>query len=164
MKTLYLLRHAKSSWDDANISDHQRPLNSRGRSDAALMGEVLFNRGVVPDLIFSSTAARAVETAGILLSHMDFNADAVEKLNGLYSLDMRGILEVVKGCPDTVSRLMLIGHNPSIVLLADWLAKERVGDMPTCCCAALEFNINSWAKLEKGEARLMFLEYPKKHH
>ena len=129
MKTLFLIRHAKSSWDDTTLPDKDRPLNDRGRRDAPKMGERLAKRNVKPDLILSSPAVRALRTAEIIAKKLDYRRKIVVN-EQLYAVGADDLLDVIHQLGDKVERVMLFGHNPELTELAHRLSGE-ITHMPT---------------------------------
>ena len=146
MKTLLLVRHAKSSWGDQALPDHERPLNHRGRRDAPRVGERLRERGVVPDVIVTSTAVRARSTAEILARALDVDSGRIVEDGRLYGATPDGLLEVIRALDDEVDSVMLVGHNPEIGDLASRLSDE-VPEMPTCAVAEFRFDVADWAEV-----------------
>lgn len=163
MKTLYILRHAKSSWDFEELSDHDRPLNKRGRQDAPLMGHELASRGAIPELIISSPAVRAISTATLVGKELKYDADDIVVDTRVYGADENDLLEVVQQAPADVNSLMLVGHNEALSDFADMLSPKPVASMPTAGVTALEFNCDSWQEISKDNAKLLFYDFPKNH-
>ena len=163
MKTLYILRHAKSSWEFNELSDHDRPLNKRGRSDAPLMGQELSARGVQPNLIVSSPAVRALTTATLAGKEMGYDPDDIAVDERIYGAGKEDLLEVVQGVSDDVDYLMLVGHNEAITEFANLLAPERISSLPTAGVVALEFNCGSWHDISKENASMLFYDFPKNY-
>lgn len=163
MRQLLLLRHAKSSWDDANLEDHARPLNRRGRQAAGAMRVVLKNLGILPDLVLVSTALRTMQTLEALEPWEE--TPLVEPMAGLYLADRAALLAALHQVPETVRSAMLIGHNPGLHELACTLLgvqAERPGDDAAQALAAgyptgalAEFAVTGrWADLDAGAVRL----------
>ena len=145
MKLLSILRHAKSSWKDSSLDDHDRPLNKRGLRDAPRVGEFLLEQGLVPDTILSSTARRARETALALATAAGF-PDDVRFTRELYLAGPETYLEALRDLPDACGHAMLVGHNPGI----EELVAAVVGvpeSMPTAALAVVELPIESWRDL-----------------
>lgn len=163
MKTLYLARHAKSSWDDYSIRDIDRPLNKRGLRDAPLMGRVLAGMKEVPEIILASPANRAQTTARLLAEAFGLPPESVVVHRPLYSASPETILGAVNGLGEEISRAMIVGHNPGMAQLASELSKGSVGRMPTCGVAAFGFSVDSWTMVRAGQASFRFFESPKKH-
>jgi phosphohistidine phosphatase len=151
MKTLLLMRHAKSDWDADYGLDHDRPLNERGLRSARLMGRVLADEGLVPDLIISSTAVRARRTAELAIEAGDWEAELVLD-RSLYEEGPRAVLEAGASAPD-VSSVMLVGHQPTWSMLVSALTGERA-DMKTAAVAVIELDLNSWAELPGASGTL----------
>ena len=161
MKTLFLIRHAKSSWDDTALPDKDRPLNDRGRRDAPKMGERLAKRDVKPDLILSSPAVRALSTAEIIAKKLDYRRKDILVNERLYAVEADDLLDVIHQLGDKVERVMLFGHNPELTELAHRLAGE-ITHMPTCAVAELTFDAKSWSNIGKIKPAKVALDYPKK--
>jgi phosphohistidine phosphatase len=160
MKTLFLIRHAKSSWDDTTLPDKDRPLNDRGRRDAPKMGERLAKRDVKPDLILSSPAVRALRTAEIIAKKLDYRHKIVVN-ERLYAVGADDLLDVIHQLGDKVERVMLFGHNPELTELAHRLSGE-ITHMPTCAVAEFTFDAKSWSKIGRIKPAEVLLDYPKK--
>jgi phosphohistidine phosphatase len=161
MKTLFLVRHAKSSWDDTTLSDRDRPLNGRGKRDAPKMGERLAKRDVNPDLILSSPAVRALETAEIIAKKLDYRRKDIVVDDRLYAVAADDLLDVIHKLDDKLKRVMLFGHNPELTELAHRLS-NKITDLPTCAVAEFAFDAKSWSSIGKGKPARVTLDYPKK--
>ncbi len=159
MKTLLLLRHAKSSWDDSSLSDFDRPLADRGKRDAPRMGRALKDRGPVPDLIVSSPAARAKATAEAAIKSGGFAA-SLQFDQGIYDASTPELLRIVRRLPDESSCVLMVGHNPGFEELVYRLsgAHER---MTTAALAAIEFQVDRWEDVEDGQGKLLWFLTPK---
>jgi phosphohistidine phosphatase len=181
LRTLMLLRHAKSAWGDAELADHERPLAPRGERAAELVGVFLAQRGLVPDLVLCSTAMRTRQTLGRVLAQLG-RAGAAEKgashaaaaalapevrhERGLYLADAGALLERLRELPDERRRVLLVGHNPGLEDLARALASEESAEalragLPTAALVELELPVGSWRALEPGAARLARMRRPK---
>jgi len=161
MKTLFLIRHAKSSWDDTALPDKDRPLNDRGRRDAPKMGDRLARRDVKPDLILSSPAVRALETAEIIAKKLDYRRKNIVVDDRLYAVTADDLLDVVHKLGDELERVMLFGHNPELTELAHRLS-SKITNMPTCAVAEFTFDAKSWSSIGKAKPAKVALDYPKK--
>ena len=149
MKTLLLLRHAKSSWKDDSITDHERPLNKRGKKTAPLMGHLLRENNLVPELIVSSTAVRARTTAEAAAEACGYPGE-VTLTEELYLATAGEILKYAQDrTEETLGRIMLVGHNPGMEELVNILSGQRE-PFPTAALAVFELGIDSWRKLELG--------------
>ncbi|MDH5263174.1 MAG: histidine phosphatase family protein [Betaproteobacteria bacterium] len=143
MKTLVLVRHAKSSWSDPSLEDKDRPLNERGKRDAPAMGKRLADAGVKPDLILSSSARRARKTARILAKALGCDFEDIRLDDGLYAVGAEDLLAALRRLGDKPGCVMLVGHNPELTELAHGLS-SRIAAMPTCAVAVFEFDARSW--------------------
>jgi phosphohistidine phosphatase len=159
MKRLYLLRHAKSSWDDPTLADHDRPLAPRGRRAAKVMAEHLRREGIAPELVLCSPSRRTRQTLKRLAPGLGKNAD-VQIEPELYAASAAALLEVLHEVPDELESVMLIGHNPGIQDLALSLASvgseipRLRGKFPTAALATLELS-GPWRELAPGSAELV---------
>jgi len=160
-KDLALVRHAKSSWDNPEIADHDRPLNARGRRDAVLVGRYLRGAGLLPELVLCSSATRARQTLELL----DL-APAAEVLleEGLYGADARLMLDRLRTIAREIGSVLLIGHNPGMEDLARMLVDDGLESeekFPTGAVAELSLPIQSWSELAPGVARLRTFVIPR---
>lgn len=162
MKTLYLVRHAKSSWDNPLLDDFSRPLNERGKRDAPNMAKRLKEKRVVLDLIITSTAVRAMSTAKEMAKVLNCDDHKIKTLAELYHASPEKILEVLKHVNDKFNVVLLVGHNPGLTEFIDALTELAIDNVPTCGIAAFQLNIKSWRELEMQEETLLFYDYPKK--
>lgn len=145
MKTLLILRHAKSSWSHSGMGDHERPLNGRGKIDAPRMGELLKKEGLVPDLIISSTAKRALTTAEVAANSAGYEGE-IKTTRQLYHAGPEDYFIVLKGVKDSHDRVMVVGHNPGMEELVEEFS-ERPERMPTAALAQVELQIDSWTEM-----------------
>ena len=160
MKTLFLIRHAKSSWGDTALPDKDRPLNDRGRRDAPKIGERLAKRDVKPDLILSSPAMRALKTAEIIAKKLDYRRKDIVVDDRFYAVAADDLLDVIRKLDDKLERVMLFGHNPELTELAHRLS-SKITHMPTCAVAEFTFDAKSWSKIGKVKPAKVALDYPK---
>jgi phosphohistidine phosphatase len=163
MKTLYLVRHAKSSWKYPNLDDFERPLNKRGRKNAPFMGKVLKKLKVAPDLVISSPANRAATTARIIAAAVNYPLENIRYSEAIYDFSENALIHVVKQVDDTMNKAMVVGHNPAINGLANYIGDQPISNIPTCGVFCVELNIPSWAKISDHCGKLKFFEFPKKH-
>ena len=161
MKTLFLIRHAKSSWDDTALPGKDRPLDDRGRRDAPKMGKRLAKRDVKPDLILSSPARRALTTAEIIAKKLDYKRRDIVVDDRLYVCAADDLLNVIQTLGDNLERVMFFGHNPELTELAHRLSSE-ITHMPTCAVAEFTFNAKSWSNIGRATVAKVALDYPKK--
>ena len=157
MRRLMLARHAKSSWDDFGLADHDRPLNARGREAATLVGEAMSEGGYIPDVVYSSTSVRTRETWGLLEPHFGGRPEA-EFLPELYLASPRAVLGIIQSAPPDARSLMVLGHNPSTHAVAAGLSRsghhpliDRVRyKFPTGAVAVIDLAGDGWADAEEG--------------
>ncbi|MCI0448670.1 MAG: histidine phosphatase family protein [Chlorobi bacterium] len=163
MRTLYLVRHAKSSWNYPELSDIERPLNKRGKSDAPKMGRLLRKKDESPDLMVSSSAKRAFGTAKRIAKEIGYPVKKIVKDETLYMADTEEFFSVIKDTPDKASKLMLIAHNYGITYFANYISDSSIDNIPTCGIVRIDFKIDSWKDIEKNKGKMIYFEYPKKH-
>ena len=161
MKTLFLIRHAKSSRDDPALPDKDRPLDAHGKRDAPKMGTRLAKRDVKPDLILSSPARRALTTAEIIAKKLDYHVKDIAVDEQLYAAAVDDLLSVIHKLGDKLKRVMLFGHNPELTELAHRLSSE-ITHMPTCAVAEFTFSAKSWSDVGKAKPARVAFDYPKK--
>lgn len=146
MLTLLVLRHAKSSWDDPNLSDHQRPLNKRGRKAAKKVGELLASRSLLPSVILASSARRVEQTIELLKETSGY-AGPVQVYRRLYLAEPETYVDCLNELADSRSPVMCVGHNPGLEQLVAQHA-SRHESLPTAALAELHFDIGSWTELD----------------
>jgi phosphohistidine phosphatase len=160
MKTLLILRHAKSSWKDDALPDRERPLNKRGREEAPKMGALLRKHQLEPDLVLSSPAQRARSTAELVIDESGYEGE-VEYREELYSFDAEPYTEALAGLADSIRCVMLVGHNPAMEQLVEQLTGETL-PMPTAALAQIELPIQHWSELgSPRKGKLVELWRPK---
>ena len=160
MKTLLILRHAKSSWSHPGLADQDRPLNDRGKHDAPLMGELLRREGLTPELILSSTAVRAIATAKAVAQASGYEED-IRTTREFYHADPESYLEVLARLPDQYGRVMVVGHNPGLEELVEQLTGAGEA-MPTAGLARVELAISRWADLDEDtQGKLISFWHPR---
>jgi phosphohistidine phosphatase len=167
-KRLLLLRHAKSAWDNQNIADFERPLSSRGRKAAPVVGAYLARKNYVPELVLCSSARRASETLDLAIAGWP-KQPTVRKLKGLYLAMPREMLKRLQTAGNEFACVMLVGHNPGIADLANWLTNE--GDaasrgalarkFPTAAVAVIDFDVEDWKDVDAETGRLVDFATPK---
>ena len=160
-KRLLICRHAKSSWLDTSLNDFDRPLNKRGERDAPEMGRRLLQRGVRPDLIMTSPAARALGTAVHYAGQLGYPLEQVQPNPILYTATVPVLIKIVQEMEPQVNTLLLVGHNPESTALANTLGGLAIDNIPTSGIVALEFAMLSWQELAAGMGTLLFFDFPK---
>jgi phosphohistidine phosphatase len=163
MKELFLIRHAKSSWDYDELTDFERPLNKRGRRDAQFMPKILTQQGVNPDLVITSPANRVITTAKYFCESLGYPFDNIWVEPKLYAAGNDTILSVIQNIATSFNNVMLFAHNPGLTDLTNDLANKRIDNVPTCGIVCLNLRIDSWNELGKDNGELIFFEYPKKY-
>lgn len=160
MKTLLVLRHAKSSWKHPELADHDRPLNKRGKQDAPRIGALLRAEDLIPDLIISSTAVRARATAAAVSEASGYTGE-IKLTRALYAAAPEAYLEVLRGLPDEYGRVMVVGHNPGLAELVEMLTGEAEA-MPSGALARLTLPVQRWRALnETTEGELIGVWRPR---
>lgn len=154
-KYLFVMRHAKSSWNHPGLSDHDRPLNKRGLRDSPLMAQFMNRQKLAPSLILSSSAHRAKTTAELFQSHLEAPAQW-EIVEDFYLAPPEIYLQHVMRIPDEISQVILIGHNPGLETLVEQLAGET-HRMPTAAIAGFHTQIASWSSLPTETSSMKFL-------
>ena len=160
MKTLYLIRHAKSSWDDPTLADHDRPLNERGKRDAPKMGDRLAQRGVKADLIISSSAARALATAQAIAEKIGYDQARIVADRRLYGAQVSALLYLIQELDDQHACVMLFGHNPEFTDLARFFDSE-IEELPTCAVVEMVFEVKHWSEVVKHKPVKVWISTPK---
>jgi phosphohistidine phosphatase len=163
MKTLTLVRHAKSSWRDTNLGDRDRPLNKRGVRDAPIMGRRAVEAGIRPSLIISSPAVRAWTTAKIFAAELGYPTEFLQREDGIYLASLERLLEVVASQDAGFNNLMLFGHNPGLTDFANYLSPGLTNNLPTAGIVSVELDRDDWMLFEKPTTELLVYDYPKKN-
>jgi len=161
MNTLFLIRHAKSSWKDVTIHDHDRPLNKRGKENAPRMGDRLKKRLIMPDLIFSSTALRAKATAKCIGKKINFPIIKITFLRELYHASPNRLFDCISQAPDQADSIMFFGHNPGLTELAVNQWNIPILNLPTCGILKIQFKSDSWKLVGKERISSTTFDYPK---
>lgn len=163
MKTLYLMRHAKSSWSFDDLTDHDRPLNERGRDDAPRMGKALADRHIKLDLLISSPAVRALSTAALVAKEIGYPNERIEVQERIYRAEPADLLDIVRKLPDTANAVLLVGHNNTITDFANLLSPNQIEDMSTAAVVCLHLNIDRWQETDRSTTEFYFYDYPGNH-
>ncbi len=161
MRTLYLIRHAKSSWDNPGLRDFNRPLNDRGLRDAPRMAQLLANRGVRPDLLVSSPAKRALTTAQFFAAAFQYADAAIQREESIYESLPHDLLRLISQLPDEARTVLLFGHNPTFTEVANRFSEELIENVPTCGIVQIESSADRWNTLFEGNAKVMSCFFPK---
>lgn len=163
MKTLTLVRHAKSSWKDTTLADHDRPLNKRGERDAPFMAVRIDAAGIRPSLIVSSPAVRAWTTAKTIARHLKYPLEFLQREKDLYLASLEDLLDVVAAQDNAFNSLMVVGHNPGLTDFANFLSPGLTDNLPTAGVVAVKIERDDWSLYERPTTELVTYDYPKKH-
>lgn len=161
MRSLTLVRHAKSSWATATLDDFDRPLNERGRRDAPLMAQRYAHAAERPLQLVSSPALRAATTAAIFAEALEIAPDAIRYDATIYEASVDALLQVVRGLDDAVANAVLFGHNPGLSDFCHSLARCEFTELPTCAVARIDFDVERWQDVAPGRGRLLAYSFPK---
>ena len=152
MKRLLILRHAKSSWKDPDLSDHDRPLNKRGRHDAPLIGKLLKDEDLKPDVIVSSPAIRAKKTAELVAKECKYKGEIVIN-KALYGAEPKDYLKILEGLSVTYKIVLMVGHSPTVEETIEIITNSSDVIMPTCALAHIRLPIENWADINKQKIK-----------
>lgn len=150
MKTLYLVRHAKSSWKH-DVDDHKRPLKTRGENDGILVSRKAKSEIVPPQKIITSDATRAHSTAEFFKEALSISDDNFESNHDLYDFRGQNVMRVIKSLDDSLDKVMIVGHNHAFTSLANMMGNKYIENIPTCGFVMLEFDENSWKDITTGK-------------
>ncbi len=154
VKKLFLVRHAKAQQESVDNTDFSRELADRGLRDASLVGSYLKNNGYNVEMIISSPAARALATAELFATQLGYNPDNIHTNEELYLASVRTFLQAVNQLKDSWQQVMMVGHNPTITYLGEYMSDAEVGNMPTGSVMVLDFAADSWAALAQNSGTL----------
>ncbi|MEZ4875517.1 MAG: histidine phosphatase family protein [Flavobacteriaceae bacterium] len=149
MKTLYLVRHAKSSWE-TDVIDHKRPLKTRGKNDAKMVSNYVSEHFKAPDVIVTSDATRALSTAQYFKDAFQLSGDHFEINHNLYDFSGHKVMDVIKNLKDKYATVMIVGHNHAFTSIANMLGNEYLDNVPTCGFVILQFNEDQWSSVSTG--------------
>ncbi|GJM13439.1 MAG: phosphohistidine phosphatase SixA [Pseudohongiella sp.] len=162
MKTLYLLRHAKSSWDDPDLKDFERPLAERGIRDLPVIAKRFLDRAGRVDSMICSPAVRTKTTAQMFAKEIGFAGDEIGSNPELYFAGPNMFLKAASLVDDECESAMLVGHNPAITDFVNGMAGANIDNIPTCGLVQLSLPIDSWSEIKLSNAELVEFDYPKK--
>lgn len=161
MKRLFVMRHAKSSWDDSYLSDFERPLNKRGIRDVPDMGQRLNALVIKPDLIISSPAMRAITTAKGIADEIGYSTSRIQQEADLYHASSSNIREIIGKVDNKVDSLMIFGHNPGFTDLIARISDTSLYNLPTCAVCGIAFQFTDWADIMTSTGKKFLYDYPK---
>jgi phosphohistidine phosphatase len=161
MKTLYIVRHAKSSWDNPGLEDHQRPLLEKGKKRTRYVIDYLLNEKTEVDLIVSSHAVRAYETARIIANALQYPTDRIMISKNLYFGDPESFFDIFYDLSDEINSLMLVGHNPGFTTFANYFLDKRIDNLPTSGIVSISFEMNNWENIHDSKRKTKFVVSPR---
>lgn len=161
MKKLLLIRHAKSDWDDPNLPDFQRPLNDRGHKNAPEMARRILKKGLIPQLMVSSPAIRAITTAEYFAEVLGIKKSAIVQEPAIYEASSGTFLNSIHKQDNRYDFIAFFGHNPGITNLVINLSKADIYNIPTCGAALIEFPLDDWKMISEGTGHLKLYDFPK---
>lgn len=161
MKSVLIVRHAKSSWGDLTLPDFDRPLNDRGKKDAPEMATRIHDRKISIDTFISSPAKRARKTAAIFAEEYGLSKSDLVLIQELYEAGPEVFFEVIAAAPEKANTIAIFSHNPGISEFVNMLTTTRIDDMPTCGVFAVQAEIKSWQEFRNATKEFLFFDYPK---
>ena len=162
MKEVYIIRHAKSSWDNFLVSDMDRPLNERGLKDAPVMAKKIFAKKKNIDLFISSPAKRALKTCKVFCKFFGVSKEDIVIVNKLYLASSANFYDVIADIDDDLESVAIFSHNPGITEFVNGLvAGVHIYNMPTCAVFAVKTSITRWNDFKEAEKKFVLFDYPK---
>ena len=161
MKTLILVRHAKSDWDTPSLGDFDRPLNDRGKRDAPVMAQRLLDKKVKIDAFISSPAKRAKKTATVFAEAYDKKKDDILFIDDLYGAEENVFYNVIADVSNKFDHIAIFSHNPGITGFANLISNTRIDNIPTCGVFAIKVEANKWSDFKDAKKEFWFFDYPK---
>ncbi len=163
MKTVYFVRHAKSSWTDSSLKDIERPLGPRGLRDAPFMAKLMSAKGIKPDLIISSPANRALSTAKHFQREFEIADEKLLIKSEIYEAFPAQVINVVNHSDNDLNTLFVFGHNPAFTSIANLFSDDYIPNIPTCGIFKIDSLVDNWMLLNEGTGRLTEFHYPKQY-
>lgn len=161
MRYLTLIRHAKSSWKDSSLPDIRRPLSRRGKRDGPAMGARLARGGFQADLILSSPATRARATAKLIAAEVAYPAEEIAIDERIYEASLEDLIDIVAGIENGVRSVILVGHNPGLNELVDFVSPDLLGNLPTCGIVRFGFELTPWSDVLETEPKETEFDSPR---
>jgi len=161
MKTIYVVRHAKSSWDDPTLSDHDRPLNETGIRKTKIIVEYLKRNKIAPELLKSSSAKRALSTAKIIAEALDYPAEKIIVEENLYHASSDKVFDELFILPDSINSVMIFGHNPTFTYFVNEFLNPQMDNLPTSGVVSISFETDEWEKIAMVDYKVNFVVTPK---
>ena len=163
LKSIYLNRHAKSSWSNPELTDFDRPLNERGKNDLPFMGKILSEKVKPPQLIYSSPANRAITTAKAIGKYLGYDKKNIIADMIIYDAVVSDLMKIINSTSDKLDTIMFFGHNPTFTMISNYLSDKKIVNLPTCGFVQIDFDVKSWKAIEGNTGKLVLFEYPKKY-
>jgi phosphohistidine phosphatase len=160
-KHLWIIRHAKAKDIEFGEADFERKLSKRGKEDAEEMAIELKKKGISPDKIYVSPAKRTRKTAEIMAEVLNYPIDNLVEIAGIYEASQQTLAKIIHNFDDSVSQVLLIGHNPGLTLVADYLSDQEIDFLPTCGVAYIQFEVDSWQLISRNTGKFQWLKSPK---
>jgi phosphohistidine phosphatase len=164
MKTFYLVRHAKSSWDNPDLRDEERPLNDRGLKDAPFMAKLMKSKGVEPDLMVTSPAIRALTTAAYFKMALDVEGEDFWVRDDIYEAMTVKITDIIHRLPEDAETVMLFGHNPTFTNVANLFTNKFIDNIPTCGVVCVRSEAATWPEVNGSNSKVVETFFPKDYH
>jgi phosphohistidine phosphatase len=164
MKTLLIIRHAKSSWGLASLNDFDRPLNERGKKDAPVMAQRMLDRKIVPEAFIASPAKRAKKTAELFCNTYHKPINDIVFVSALYHAGVEVFFEVTEQLSDELNCVAIFSHNPGITEFVNELTDYKIDNMPTCSIFAVTVNTAKWKDFKKAKKEFLLFDFPKEHN
>jgi phosphohistidine phosphatase len=162
LKTLFIIRHAKSSWDISTLNDFERPLNDRGKKDAPIMAQRLLDKKITIDAFISSPAKRAKKTAELFCLVYNKKEEDIIFISALYHANTEVFFETIEQIDDKHNSVAIFSHNPGITAFVNELVQSiKIDNMPTCGVFAVKTDIAKWKEFNKATKEFLFFDYPK---
>ena len=161
MKSILFIRHAKSDWDSGVSTDFDRPLNQRGLRDAPAMGQRLKNSNFMPDLILLSSSVRTNQTIDLITKNASWEKANQIEMSALYHGSATNYMTIIGNLTIGLNNVVICAHNPTITVIIPNLSGEKVGNIPTCGMAKIDFEVQEWTEISNNSGNLDFLDYPK---
>ncbi|MBI9032937.1 MAG: histidine phosphatase family protein [Bacteroidales bacterium] len=161
MKKLYIVRHAKSSWDSPDLDDFNRPLMEKGKKRTKRVIDFLLKQNVKPDLIIASAATRAVDTAKIIAWALKYKEEDIREESFIYHATSESLHDIFYDVPKEIESMMIVGHNPTFTSFANYFLDDKIDWLPTSAVVCIQFDVEKWEDADRMNAKLRFYIYPK---
>lgn len=161
MKTLYIVRHAKSSWDNPGLADYERPVLEKGKKRTKYVIDYLIDHHITIDLIISSHATRARQTASVIGNALNYPDDEIQISKAIYHGDIDSLLDHFYDLSDDVNSLMMVGHNPTFTTFANYFLDKKIDWLPTSGIVCIEFDTDKWENVTDAQKKAKFVITPR---